>query len=105
MEVLLLKFQFLRAIRLSNSDHTIKCVLWQGHRSAIIQDVPISQPLNRIDVQELQSSLDMAQALPRVPTKLMLLLDSCEFYVVLIWQEARDEWLLSLSVYHMTVTV
>ncbi|KAH8935114.1 hypothetical protein BDL97_17G012600 [Sphagnum fallax] len=37
----------------------------KGHRSAIIQDVPISQPLNRIDVQELQSSLDMAQALPR----------------------------------------
>lgn len=72
-EVLLLKFQFLRATLLWNSDHTVKCVLWQGHRSAIIQDVPISQPLNRIDVQELQSSLDMAQALPRVPTKLMLL--------------------------------
>jgi hypothetical protein len=32
-------------------------------------------------------------------------LDSCEFYVVLIWQEAHDEWLLSLGVYHMTVTV
>lgn len=39
---------------------------WQGLKSAIIQDVPISQPLNRIDVQELQTSLDMAQELPRV---------------------------------------
>lgn len=37
----------------------------KGLKSAIIQDVPISQPLNRIDVQELQSSLDMAQELPR----------------------------------------
>ncbi len=104
-EVLLLKFQFLRAILLWNSDHTIKCVLWQGHRSAIIQDVPISQPLNRIDVQELQSSLDMAQALPRVPTKLMLL--SGQFWVLCCVDLARSPWwvVTSLGVYHMTVTV
>ncbi|XP_024383861.1 uncharacterized protein [Physcomitrium patens] len=37
----------------------------KGLKSAIIQDVPISQPLNRIDVEALQSSLDMAQELPR----------------------------------------
>lgn len=37
----------------------------KGYRSAIIQDVPISKPLSRSDVLELQAALDMAQDLPR----------------------------------------
>ncbi|GLJ04746.1 hypothetical protein SUGI_0002510 [Cryptomeria japonica] len=36
-----------------------------GYKSAIIQDVPISNPLSRVDVHELQSALDMAQELPQ----------------------------------------
>lgn len=37
----------------------------KGYKSAVIQDVPISKPLSRADVLELQAALDMAQALPR----------------------------------------
>ncbi|XP_057859398.1 uncharacterized protein LOC131068219 isoform X2 [Cryptomeria japonica] len=37
----------------------------KGYKSAIIQDVPISNPLSRVDVHELQSALDMAQELPQ----------------------------------------
>ncbi|KAL6335441.1 hypothetical protein AAG906_029684 [Vitis piasezkii] len=37
----------------------------KGYKSAVIQDVPISKPLSRADVLELQSALDMAQDLPR----------------------------------------
>ncbi|KAA8540507.1 hypothetical protein F0562_024574 [Nyssa sinensis] len=37
----------------------------KGYRSAVIQDVPISKPLSRSDVLELQAALDMAQDLPR----------------------------------------
>ncbi|KAH7289856.1 hypothetical protein KP509_30G021700 [Ceratopteris richardii] len=36
-----------------------------GHRTAVVQDVPISNPLSRTDVHELQTALDMAQDLPR----------------------------------------
>ncbi|XP_047342179.1 uncharacterized protein LOC124945735 [Impatiens glandulifera] len=36
----------------------------KGYKSAVIQDVPISKPLSRSDVLELQSALDMAQDLP-----------------------------------------
>lgn len=37
----------------------------KGYKSAVIQDVPISKPLSRSDVLELQASLDMAQDLPQ----------------------------------------
>ncbi|KAF9613499.1 hypothetical protein IFM89_008346 [Coptis chinensis] len=37
----------------------------KGYKSAVIQDVPISKPLSRADVMELQSALDMAQDLPQ----------------------------------------
>ncbi|CAN4088592.1 unnamed protein product [Withania somnifera] len=37
----------------------------KGYKSAVIQDVPISKPLSRSDVLELQTALDMAQELPR----------------------------------------
>ncbi|KAF5186839.1 Hus1-like protein [Thalictrum thalictroides] len=37
----------------------------QGYKSAVIQDVPISKPLSRVDVVELQSAIDMAQDLPQ----------------------------------------
>ncbi|RAL43244.1 unnamed protein product [Cuscuta campestris] len=36
----------------------------KGYRSAVIQDVPISKPLSRGDVVELQAALDGAQDLP-----------------------------------------
>lgn len=36
----------------------------KGHRSAVVQDVPISKPLSRADVQELQIALDNAQEMP-----------------------------------------
>ncbi|KAD1670710.1 hypothetical protein E3N88_42475 [Mikania micrantha] len=36
-----------------------------GYKSAVIQDVPISKPLSRSDVLELQAALDMAQDLPQ----------------------------------------
>ena len=37
----------------------------KGYKSAVIQDVPISKPLSRADVLELQAALDMAQDMPR----------------------------------------
>ncbi|KAL6954964.1 hypothetical protein U1Q18_006762 [Sarracenia purpurea var. burkii] len=37
----------------------------KGYKSAVIQDVPISNPLSRSDVLELQAALDMSQDLPR----------------------------------------
>ncbi|OAY74890.1 Checkpoint protein hus [Ananas comosus] len=37
----------------------------KGARSAVVQDVPISKPLSRADVAELQASLDAAQDLPQ----------------------------------------
>ncbi|CAA7391029.1 unnamed protein product [Spirodela intermedia] len=37
----------------------------KGHKSAVIHDVPISRPLSRDDVMELQAALDMAQQLPQ----------------------------------------
>ncbi|KAJ7300056.1 hypothetical protein O6H91_Y083800 [Diphasiastrum complanatum] len=37
----------------------------KGYRSAVVQDVPISQPLTRADAQELQYALEMVQDLPR----------------------------------------
>lgn len=37
----------------------------KGYKSAVIQDIPISKPLSRADVLELQSALDMAQDLPQ----------------------------------------
>ncbi|XP_010918466.1 uncharacterized protein [Elaeis guineensis] len=37
----------------------------KGLRSAVVQDVPISKPLSRADVLQLQSALDAAQDLPR----------------------------------------
>eukprot|EP00268_Persea_americana_P032150 TRINITY_DN31539_c0_g2_i2.p1 TRINITY_DN31539_c0_g2~~TRINITY_DN31539_c0_g2_i2.p1 ORF type:complete len:267 (-),score=36.32 TRINITY_DN31539_c0_g2_i2:61-861(-) len=37
----------------------------KGYKSAVIQDVPISKPLSRSDVMELQSALDMAQDIPQ----------------------------------------
>ena len=37
----------------------------KGYKSAVIQDVPISKPLSRAEVLELQTALDMAQDLPQ----------------------------------------
>ncbi|KAJ3680326.1 hypothetical protein LUZ60_016604 [Juncus effusus] len=37
----------------------------KGIRSAVVQDVPISKPLSRADLVELQSALDAAQDLPQ----------------------------------------
>ncbi|KAK4840024.1 hypothetical protein QYF36_026728 [Acer negundo] len=37
----------------------------KGYKSAVIQDVPISKPLSRAQVLELQTALDMAQDLPQ----------------------------------------
>ncbi|KAJ7962831.1 Checkpoint protein [Quillaja saponaria] len=37
----------------------------KGYKSAVIQDVPISKPLSRAQVLELQSALDMAQDMPQ----------------------------------------
>ncbi|KAL0342121.1 UNVERIFIED_CONTAM: hypothetical protein Scaly_1874700 [Sesamum calycinum] len=36
----------------------------KGHKSAVVQDVPISKPLSRADVQELQLALESAQEMP-----------------------------------------
>lgn len=38
----------------------------KGTRSAVVQDVPISRPLSRSDVERLQAALDSAQELPQV---------------------------------------
>lgn len=37
----------------------------KGYKSAVIQDVPISKPMSRAQVLELQTALDMAQDLPQ----------------------------------------
>ncbi|XP_021298300.1 uncharacterized protein LOC110427180 isoform X1 [Herrania umbratica] len=37
----------------------------KGYKSAVIQDVPISKPLSRTQVLELQTALDIAQDLPQ----------------------------------------
>ncbi|RDX90296.1 Checkpoint protein hus1-like protein, partial [Mucuna pruriens] len=37
----------------------------RGYKSAVIQDIPISKPLSRAQVTELQTALDMAQDLPQ----------------------------------------
>ncbi|KAE9612634.1 hypothetical protein Lal_00005926 [Lupinus albus] len=37
----------------------------RGYKSAVIQDIPISKPLSRVQVVELQSALEMAQDLPQ----------------------------------------
>ncbi|XP_031267693.1 uncharacterized protein LOC116126129 [Pistacia vera] len=37
----------------------------KGYKSAVIQDIPISKPLSRAQVLELQTALDMAQDLPQ----------------------------------------
>ncbi|XP_065867235.1 uncharacterized protein [Euphorbia lathyris] len=37
----------------------------KGYKSAVIQDVPISKPLSRAQVQELQAALETAQDLPQ----------------------------------------
>ncbi|KAL6652340.1 hypothetical protein ACP70R_011265 [Stipagrostis hirtigluma subsp. patula] len=37
----------------------------KGARAAVVQDVPISRPLSRDDVERLQSALDAAQELPQ----------------------------------------
>lgn len=37
----------------------------KGYKSAVIQDIPISKPMSRAQVLELQNALDMAQDLPQ----------------------------------------
>ncbi|KAK7316320.1 hypothetical protein VNO77_35272 [Canavalia gladiata] len=37
----------------------------RGYKSAVIQDIPISKPLSRAQLLELQSALDLAQDLPQ----------------------------------------
>ncbi|KAF6133981.1 hypothetical protein GIB67_040745 [Kingdonia uniflora] len=37
----------------------------KGYKSAVIQDVPISKPLSKADIIELQTALDTAQDLPQ----------------------------------------
>ncbi|CDO98173.1 unnamed protein product [Coffea canephora] len=41
----------------------------KGYKSAVIQDVPISKPLSRADMAELQAALDTAQEMPRTLVK------------------------------------
>lgn len=36
----------------------------KGHKSAVVQDVPISKPLSRADVQELQLAIESGQEMP-----------------------------------------
>ncbi|KAL9156633.1 hypothetical protein ABFS82_09G090600 [Erythranthe guttata] len=36
----------------------------KGHKSAVVQDVPISKPLSRADVDELQHALESGQEIP-----------------------------------------
>jgi len=43
----------------------------RGYKSAVIQDIPISKPLSRAQVTELQTALDSAQDLP--PTLVQVL--------------------------------
>lgn len=40
-----------------------------GYKSAVVQDVPISRPLSRADVQELQFALESAQEMPATLVK------------------------------------
>lgn len=41
----------------------------KGHKSAVVQDVPISKPLPRADVQELQIALESSQEMPATLVK------------------------------------
>ncbi|KAL8457047.1 hypothetical protein ACS0TY_035037 [Phlomoides rotata] len=41
----------------------------RGHKSAVVQDVPVSKPLSRADVQELQSALESSQEMPATLVK------------------------------------
>ncbi|GFP92020.1 checkpoint protein hus1 [Phtheirospermum japonicum] len=36
----------------------------KGHKSAVVQDVPVSKPLSRADVQELQLAVETGQEIP-----------------------------------------
>ncbi|XP_020526300.1 checkpoint protein hus1 isoform X3 [Amborella trichopoda] len=49
------------------SEHPMPFLTFEskGYRSAVIQDVPVSKPLSRVDVHHLQTALDMAQGLPQ----------------------------------------
>ncbi|KAK6124884.1 hypothetical protein DH2020_041370 [Rehmannia glutinosa] len=40
-----------------------------GYKSAVVQDVPISKPLSRADVQELQLALEISQEMPATLVK------------------------------------
>ncbi|KAF4348667.1 hypothetical protein F8388_026992 [Cannabis sativa] len=50
-----------------NSTHPMPFLTFEtkGFKSAVIQDVPISKPLSRAQLLELQTALDMAQDLPQ----------------------------------------
>lgn len=54
----------------------------QGHKSAVIHDVPISRPLSRDDVTELQAALDMAQQLPQVHPRSSAHCPGCRSYSI-----------------------
>ncbi|KAK6148989.1 hypothetical protein DH2020_016514 [Rehmannia glutinosa] len=41
----------------------------KGYKSAVVQDVPISKPLSRADVQELQLALEVSQEMPATLVK------------------------------------
>ncbi|KAG8379803.1 hypothetical protein BUALT_Bualt07G0127300 [Buddleja alternifolia] len=41
----------------------------KGHKSAVVHDVPVSKPLSRADVRELQLALDSAQQMPETLVK------------------------------------
>lgn len=63
----------------------------KGARSAVVQDVPISKPLSRADVAELQASLDAAQDLPQVVISTPNPLISTKFCAILF-----KKWFFSL---------
>ncbi|CAM6102241.1 unnamed protein product [Calypogeia fissa] len=46
----------------------------KGFRSSIVQDVPISEPLGRADVADIQAALDLAQTLPQTLVQVRLLM-------------------------------
>jgi HUS1 checkpoint protein len=45
----------------------------RGFKSAVVQDIPISKPLSRAQVVELQNALDMAQDIPQTLIQVLII--------------------------------
>jgi HUS1 checkpoint protein len=46
----------------------------RGFKSAVVQDIPISKPLSRAQVVELQNALDMAQDIPQTLIQVLIVI-------------------------------